>query len=180
MSTKLAPMIGIQCVGLHQGQRTYVPHRKAGHMTAADQIVQREENACHGAVHICSAGKSKSVSSASRSFSRQSTALSYFGAYFSANVAMAKFAAARFGDNGIRADLYERWAARTSAVCGERSRSCAASSVEHIGGHSHTRPPNSLDFRGAPRRTNGACRLHCSRSRASGSRMMRFEFMRRE
>jgi hypothetical protein len=25
---------------LHQGQRTYAPHQKAGHMTAADQIVQ--------------------------------------------------------------------------------------------------------------------------------------------
>ena len=25
---------------LHQGQRTYAPHRQAGHMTAADQIVR--------------------------------------------------------------------------------------------------------------------------------------------
>jgi hypothetical protein len=41
MSEKLAAMmIGIQVVGLHQGQRTYAPHQKAGHMTAADQIVQ--------------------------------------------------------------------------------------------------------------------------------------------
>ena len=33
-------MIGILIVGLHQGQRTYAPHRQAGHMTAADQIVR--------------------------------------------------------------------------------------------------------------------------------------------
>jgi len=30
----------ILIVGLHQGQRTYAPHRQAGHMTAADQIVR--------------------------------------------------------------------------------------------------------------------------------------------
>jgi len=40
MSVKLVHMIGIRAVGLHQGQRTYAPHRQAGHMTAADQIVR--------------------------------------------------------------------------------------------------------------------------------------------
>ena len=49
----------------------------------------------------CSAGKSKNVSIVSRSLRRQSTALSYLGAYFSANVAMAKSATARSGDNQI-------------------------------------------------------------------------------
>ena len=39
MSVKLAAMIGIPVVGLHQGQRKYAPHQQAGHMTAADQIV---------------------------------------------------------------------------------------------------------------------------------------------
>ena len=40
MSAKLAHLIGIPVVGLHQGQRTYAPHQQAGHMTAADQIVR--------------------------------------------------------------------------------------------------------------------------------------------
>jgi len=39
-SAKLAALIWIPVVGLHQGPRTYVLHRQAGHMTAADQIVQ--------------------------------------------------------------------------------------------------------------------------------------------
>ena len=40
MSAKLADLIGIQVVGLHQGQRKYAPRQQAGHMTAADQIVR--------------------------------------------------------------------------------------------------------------------------------------------
>jgi hypothetical protein len=40
MSLKLANLIGIPVVGLHQGQRTYAPRHQAGHMTAADQTVQ--------------------------------------------------------------------------------------------------------------------------------------------
>jgi hypothetical protein len=40
MSAKLAILIGIPIVGLHQGQRIYAPRKQAGHMTAADQIVQ--------------------------------------------------------------------------------------------------------------------------------------------
>ena len=43
MSLKLANLIGIPVVGLHQGQRTYTPRHQAGHMTAADQTVQREK-----------------------------------------------------------------------------------------------------------------------------------------
>jgi hypothetical protein len=39
MSAKLADVIGIQIVGLHQGQRKYAPRQQAGHMTAVDQIV---------------------------------------------------------------------------------------------------------------------------------------------
>ena len=53
---KLANLIGIPVVGLHQGQRSYVPRHQAGHMTAADQTVQREKSACHEAVHICLTG----------------------------------------------------------------------------------------------------------------------------
>lgn len=56
MSLKLANLIGIPVVGLHQGQRSYVPRHQAGHMTAADQTVQREKSACHEAVHICLTG----------------------------------------------------------------------------------------------------------------------------
>ncbi len=56
MSLKLANLIGIPVVGLHQGQRTYAPRHQAGHMTAADQTVQREKSACHEAVHICLMG----------------------------------------------------------------------------------------------------------------------------
>jgi hypothetical protein len=56
MSLKLANLIGIPVVGLHQGQRTYAPRHQAGHMTAADQTVQREKSACHEAVHICLTG----------------------------------------------------------------------------------------------------------------------------
>src|ERR1700730_8904300 len=56
MSLKLANLIGILVVGLHQGQRTYAPRHQAGHMTAADQTVQREKSACHEAVHICLIG----------------------------------------------------------------------------------------------------------------------------
>jgi hypothetical protein len=53
MSVKLVHMIGIPVVGLHQGQRTYAPHRQAGHMTAADQIVQSAKIVLAiGAVHI--------------------------------------------------------------------------------------------------------------------------------
>jgi hypothetical protein len=40
MSAKLANLIGIQVVGLHQGQRKYDPRQQAGHMTAVDQIVR--------------------------------------------------------------------------------------------------------------------------------------------
>jgi phosphate/sulfate permease len=40
MSVKLAWLIGIPVVGPHQGQRIFAPHQQAGHMTAADQIVQ--------------------------------------------------------------------------------------------------------------------------------------------
>jgi hypothetical protein len=36
------------------GQRTYAPRHQAGHMTAADQTVQREKSACHEAVHLFS------------------------------------------------------------------------------------------------------------------------------
>ena len=43
MSLKLANLIGIPVVGLHQGQRTYAPRHQAGHMTTADQTVQREK-----------------------------------------------------------------------------------------------------------------------------------------
>ena len=43
MSLKLANLIGIPVVGLHQGQRTYAPRHQAGHMTAADQTVQRKK-----------------------------------------------------------------------------------------------------------------------------------------
>jgi hypothetical protein len=50
MSLKLANLIGILVVGLHQGQRTYAPRHQAGHMTAADQTVQHEKSACHEAV----------------------------------------------------------------------------------------------------------------------------------
>jgi anti-sigma factor ChrR (cupin superfamily) len=56
MSLKLANLIGIPVVGLHQGQRTYAPRHQAGHMTAADQTVQHEKSACHEAVHICLIG----------------------------------------------------------------------------------------------------------------------------
>src|ERR1700732_5492926 len=56
MSLKLANLIGILVVGLHQGQRTYAPRHQAGHMTAADQTVQRKKSACHEAVHICLIG----------------------------------------------------------------------------------------------------------------------------
>jgi hypothetical protein len=35
MIFKLANLIGIPVVGLHQGQRTYAPRRRAGNMTAA-------------------------------------------------------------------------------------------------------------------------------------------------
>jgi hypothetical protein len=49
MSAKLADVIGIQIVGLHQGQRQYAPHQQAGHMTAVDQIVQNaKKSACQG------------------------------------------------------------------------------------------------------------------------------------
>ena len=43
MSEKLATLIGIQVVGLHQGQRKYAPRKQAGHMTAVDQIVRNVE-----------------------------------------------------------------------------------------------------------------------------------------
>jgi transposase len=33
-----------------QATLTYAPHRQAGHMTAADQIVRSENSACHEAV----------------------------------------------------------------------------------------------------------------------------------
>src|ERR1700736_2730249 len=56
MSLKLANLIGILVVGLHQGQRTYAPRHQAGHMTATDQTVQRKKSACHEAVHICLIG----------------------------------------------------------------------------------------------------------------------------
>jgi hypothetical protein len=56
MSLKLANLIGILVVGLHQGQRTYAPRHQAGHMTATDQTVQRKKSACHEAVHICLTG----------------------------------------------------------------------------------------------------------------------------
>jgi hypothetical protein len=49
----------------------------------------------------CSAGKSKSVNNASRSLSRQPTALSYLGAYFSAKIVVAASAAARFSESQI-------------------------------------------------------------------------------
>jgi hypothetical protein len=40
----------------YEGQRTCAPRHQAGHMTAADQTVQREKSACHEAVHICLMG----------------------------------------------------------------------------------------------------------------------------
>jgi hypothetical protein len=43
MSLKLANLIGILVVGLHQGQRTYALRHQAGHMTATDQTVQRKK-----------------------------------------------------------------------------------------------------------------------------------------
>jgi hypothetical protein len=53
MSAKLAALIGIPVVGLHQGQRKYAPHKQAGHMTAADQIVRNIKKVLAiGAVHI--------------------------------------------------------------------------------------------------------------------------------
>jgi hypothetical protein len=45
----------------------------------------------------CSAGKSKKASSASRSFVRQATAVSYLAPYLSANTSIAASAAARVG-----------------------------------------------------------------------------------
>ena len=49
----------------------------------------------------CSAGKSKNVNNASRSLRRQSTALSYLGAYFSAKAVIAASATARFSESQI-------------------------------------------------------------------------------
>ena len=40
--------------GLHQGQRSYVPHQQAGHMTAPDQDAKPPQNPCAaGVVHTC-------------------------------------------------------------------------------------------------------------------------------
>jgi hypothetical protein len=37
---ELAALMGLPVVERHQGQRTYDPRQKAGHMNAADQIIQ--------------------------------------------------------------------------------------------------------------------------------------------
>ena len=59
MSEKLATLIGIQVVGLHQGQRKYAPRKQAGHMTAVDQIVRNVEKvlARGGRPHMALANK---------------------------------------------------------------------------------------------------------------------------
>jgi hypothetical protein len=44
MSSK--PLIWTLVVGLHQGQRTSWPHRKAGHMTEGRQVARQSKNAC--------------------------------------------------------------------------------------------------------------------------------------
>src|SRR5271156_4220113 len=53
----------------------------------------------------CSAGKSKNVNNASRSLRRQSTALSYLGAYFSAKVVSAAFGEPDFAQIPMRVGL---------------------------------------------------------------------------
>jgi hypothetical protein len=53
-SVKLAFLMGIPAVGLHQGQRGSAPHHKAGHMTAANQIIRSAKKRLPSeAVHIC-------------------------------------------------------------------------------------------------------------------------------
>ena len=94
----------------------------------------------------CSAGKSKN---ASRSLRRQSTSLSYLGAYFSAKAVIAASATARFRRARFRADPDARWAEPTSAACRERSGSCAASIVGD-GSRERLRPGPSKSR--APRR----------------------------
>ncbi len=40
---KLAFLMGIPAVGLHQGQRPNTPHQKAGHMTAVNRLVRSKK-----------------------------------------------------------------------------------------------------------------------------------------
>jgi len=43
LGTKLVAMIRVPLRGLHQGQRSYVPRQKAGHMTASDTICSDQD-----------------------------------------------------------------------------------------------------------------------------------------
>jgi hypothetical protein len=75
----------------------------------------------------CSAEKSKNVNNASRSLSRQSTALSYLATYFSAKRRSSSRLRPQRGSRKarFRANPDAHWAESTSAACRGRSGSCA-------------------------------------------------------
>src|SRR5271166_6451762 len=63
VSLKLAFLMWLQVVGLHQGQRKYDPRRKAGHTIAAVQIVRSAKIvlAIRGRPHTTIGGWSRST-----------------------------------------------------------------------------------------------------------------------
>src|SRR5271166_5384190 len=74
VSLKLAFLMWLQVVGLHQGQRKYDPRRKAGHTIPAVQIVRSAKivPAIRGRPHTTTGDRKRSPQSRRATFSKLS------------------------------------------------------------------------------------------------------------